>query len=61
MEIPLKTIRPFIYEEIDLHNGHLKLSGQNIAKKCMDYCESHVERLIENSKRQLTGMLGLVL
>lgn len=54
-EIPLKTVRPFVFDDIVLHKTSLSLKGPNISSRVMDYCESVVENLLEKAEEQLSG------
>ncbi|XP_053675094.1 double-strand break repair protein MRE11 [Anopheles nili] len=55
--IPLKTVRPFEFETIDLAklSSELELEEGDIQQKVIDYAAERVEELINRSQKKLTG------
>lgn len=55
--IKLKTVRPFVFETIDLENykDRLETRGLDIQDKVQKLIAEKVEEMIERSKKQLTG------
>uniref|UniRef100_A0A182QWK1 Double-strand break repair protein n=1 Tax=Anopheles farauti TaxID=69004 RepID=A0A182QWK1_9DIPT len=54
--IPLKSVRPFVFESIDLATvqDELQLDEGNVQKKVEDFAIERVEAMIERSKKMLT-------
>uniref|UniRef100_A0A182N7G6 Double-strand break repair protein n=1 Tax=Anopheles dirus TaxID=7168 RepID=A0A182N7G6_9DIPT len=55
--IPLKSVRPFVFESVDLASvqDELALDEGNVQKKVEDFATERVEAMIERAKTMLTG------
>lgn len=55
--IPLKTVRPFVFESVNLASfqDELRLDEGDVMKKVQEFAAERIESLIERSKEQLSG------
>ncbi|XP_053665023.1 double-strand break repair protein MRE11 [Anopheles marshallii] len=55
--IPLKSVRPFVFESVDLATvqEELALNEGDVQQKVQDFAAERIEAMIERAKTQLTG------
>ncbi|XP_069690636.1 double-strand break repair protein MRE11 isoform X2 [Periplaneta americana] len=55
--IPLKTVRPFVYDSVTLADCTIDFTGEKPSDEVQNYLRSHVETLIDRAAEQISGDL----
>lgn len=54
-EIPLRTVRQFYIEDIDLDSISINMGDPEVSERVIDYCKEKVDGLLEKAERELSG------